>query len=193
MYNFQSERLQVHFNRDFMGEKLCQHWDSNPQPSDLTSYGAGHQPPHSFFAFLWSLYFPLLSGHQPMGGHWLAAVTSNLIQDLSWPWVCSPSQSICPLRGELAPASESRLFGVTLFSFQVGGATWRQQLGQLHDQDEDRQREGFFLAINRFLKLALNNDIAMSSPPLCVIFLSQCRIECWRTLSTFSLFPRLLL
>ena len=41
MYNFHRKRIQVHFNRDFMGEKCCRRWDSSSQSSDLKSSGAG--------------------------------------------------------------------------------------------------------------------------------------------------------
>ena len=37
MYNFHRKRIQVHFNRDFMGEKCCRRWDSSSQSSDLKS------------------------------------------------------------------------------------------------------------------------------------------------------------
>ena len=42
MCNFHCKMTQVHLNRDFVGEKFCQHWDLNPRPPDLISFGLFH-------------------------------------------------------------------------------------------------------------------------------------------------------
>ena len=44
--------MQVDFNRDFVGEKCCRHWDSNPGLSDLDHLVFGVSHPYSFFTSL---------------------------------------------------------------------------------------------------------------------------------------------
>ena len=69
MNSFQCKVMQVHFNRDFMGEKCCRHWDSNPRPSEFPSSGIQHNN-HPYWD--WSLFLNLRSGfksHQK--GYWL--------------------------------------------------------------------------------------------------------------------------
>ena len=69
MYNFQSKVIQVHFNWDFMGEKCCRHWDSNPRPSELASSGIEHNN-HPYWD--WTLFLNLRSGFKShLKGYWL--------------------------------------------------------------------------------------------------------------------------
>ena len=78
------ERIQVHFNRDFIGEKCCLLWDLNPRPSDLISSGGGYKSPCGIFTSLWFLTF--FHKIKFVGGQSLLLCWVNQLLPRCWKW-----------------------------------------------------------------------------------------------------------